>query len=129
MRRKLPTFSLLAVLWPESAKAQDRSFKRDVEYMGKDAWYVISAPTHATGDDFHRFDLGIAEPAIYVLAAGVGTARIVDGAHWPSDTYTGMAYGFSVGKAVAARQLKRERERLLNGAGTPGLVIGGRITF
>lgn len=41
----------------------------------------------------HRFDLGIAEPAIWALATGIGSARILDEAHWASDTFVGMAFG------------------------------------
>lgn len=73
----------------------------------------------------HRFDLGLAEPAIYGLAAGVGAARIVDEAHWASDTFVGMAYGYSVGKAMAARYSNREAER----SAQPQLTLGWRISF
>jgi membrane-associated phospholipid phosphatase len=59
----------------------------------------------------HRFDLGVGEPLIYALAALVGAARIADGAHWTSDTFAGMSFGFAVGKAMAARLRGREDER------------------
>lgn len=74
----------------------------------------------------HRFDLGIAGPAIYGFAAGVGAARIVDEAHWTSDTFAGMAYGYSVGKAMAARYSNREAAREIQ---PPLLTLGWRISF
>ena len=55
----------------------------------------------------HRFDLGIAAPALYALAGGVGLARMFDEAHWLSDTVFGMSWGMSVGKAVAGRHDER----------------------
>ncbi|CAN5699432.1 phosphatase PAP2 family protein [soil metagenome] len=73
----------------------------------------------------NRFDLGLAGPAVYGLAAGVGAARIVDEAHWASDSFVGMAYGYSVGKAMAARYSNREAERTMQ----PQLTLGWRIAF
>ncbi|MGH7505139.1 MAG: phosphatase PAP2 family protein, partial [Longimicrobiales bacterium] len=49
----------------------------------------------------HRFDLGVAEPLLYLVAGSVGAARTADRAHWTSDTVVGMAFGFAVGKAIA----------------------------
>lgn len=75
-----------------------------------------------------RFDLGVAGPAVYALASGIGLARIVDGAHGTSDTFVGMAYGYAVGRGVAQRVLERRAdaaERSLH----PGLNPGLRITF
>jgi membrane-associated phospholipid phosphatase len=77
----------------------------------------------------HRFDLGIAGPSIYALATGVGLARMVDEAHWASDSFVGMSYGYAVGRNVAERFLVRldpvQPERSLQ----PGIVVGGKITF
>jgi membrane-associated phospholipid phosphatase len=77
----------------------------------------------------HRFDLGVAGPALWGLATGVGLARIVDEAHWTSDTFVGMTYGYAVGRAAAQRGLERGRivpaERSLQ----PGLGVGFRISF
>jgi membrane-associated phospholipid phosphatase len=75
-----------------------------------------------------RFDLGIAGPAIYGLAGGVGLARIVDEAHWTSDTVTGMAYGYAVGRNIADRFLDRQRRRQ-NGLSLPSLHVGLKFTF
>lgn len=55
----------------------------------------------------HRFDLGLAEPSLYAVAGLVGFGRVVDGAHWPSDSVVGLSLGFAVGRGVAGRQLDR----------------------
>lgn len=70
----------------------------------------------------HRYDLGVAEPALYVLALGVGWARIVDGAHWTSDSFAGQAYGWLIGRAVADRYAERRADHT-----TPVLVLSWRI--
>jgi hypothetical protein len=59
----------------------------------------------------HRFSMGLAEPAVYVLVAGVGTGRLIDRRHWLSDTALGLILGYAVGKEVALRSSRRE-ERL-----------------
>lgn len=74
----------------------------------------------------HRFDMGVAEPVVYTLAGGIGVARVVDGAHWPSDTFLGMSYGFGVGRALAGLSADRAAGRE---PGTVGLVVGARIRF
>jgi membrane-associated phospholipid phosphatase len=51
----------------------------------------------------HRFDLGYAEGFLYALAVLTGLGRVVDEAHWTSDTVFGLAWGYAVGKAIAAR--------------------------
>jgi hypothetical protein len=55
----------------------------------------------------HRLELGPAEPALYALATAIGLGRVVDGAHWTSDTWFGMAIGLAVGRLVADRMLDR----------------------
>lgn len=77
----------------------------------------------------HRFDTGIAEIPIYVIAGGVGLARIADEQHWTSDTFTGIAYGVAVGRSMADRFIEREQRRNRAGIMMPGIVLGGRITF
>jgi membrane-associated phospholipid phosphatase len=74
----------------------------------------------------NRFDLGAAGPALYGVAIGVGWARVMDGAHWPSDTFLGEAYGWSVGRTVANRHLQRlpDESVALGGRG-----IGFRLRF
>jgi hypothetical protein len=55
----------------------------------------------------NRFEMGVAEPALYAAALGAGWARVLDGAHWPSDTVFGEVYGWAIGKGVADRYLQR----------------------
>lgn len=59
----------------------------------------------------NRFDMGVAEPALYALALGISTARMADRRHWGSDTALGMALGWAVGKAMADRYEQRDRKR------------------
>ncbi|HEU4563575.1 MAG TPA: phosphatase PAP2 family protein, partial [Gemmatimonadaceae bacterium] len=47
-----------------------------------------------------RFDLGAAEPLLYVVALGVGIGRMADQRHWASDTFFGMAWGHAVGRMI-----------------------------
>jgi hypothetical protein len=54
-----------------------------------------------------RFDLGPAEPVLYLLAIGVGLARVADGRHWLSDTFTGMLVGHAFGRVIARRARAR----------------------
>jgi membrane-associated phospholipid phosphatase len=76
----------------------------------------------------NRFDLGIAEPALYAVAAGTSLARVADDAHWLSDSFAGMAYGYAVGKGVAGRYLQRAREREERSV-QPTIYLVWRITF
>lgn len=55
----------------------------------------------------HRFDLGVAEPAIVVYVTALALSRIADGQHWASDVIGGAAMGFAIGKALADRQHQR----------------------
>lgn len=77
----------------------------------------------------NRFDTGIAEIPIYIVAGGVGMARIADEQHWTSDTFTGIAYGVAVGREVAARFVERDLRRKREQSLQPGLVLGARIRF
>lgn len=78
----------------------------------------------------HRFEWGVVEPAIYGLAGSMGLARVRDGAHWTSDTFVGMAWGWHVGRAVADRFLARQERRTVDGArALPGVVVGARVRF
>ena len=54
-----------------------------------------------------RFDLGAGEPALYLFAGAVGLSRMADRRHWASDTFLGAAFGYAVGRSVAARSLRR----------------------
>ena len=64
----------------------------------------------------NRFDMGWGGPAIYAIAAGVGIGRLLDHAHWTSDTVLGGILGYAVGKEIARRSLAREMARTANGA-------------
>lgn len=80
----------------------------------------------------HRFDLGLAEPALYLLATGIGMGRTLDEAHWSSDTLFGFIFGWAVGRAVADRFLDRDEEAGPEAASAaqqprPLLYIGWRI--
>jgi membrane-associated phospholipid phosphatase len=55
----------------------------------------------------HRFSLGVAEPLPYLFSTAIGIGRLADGHHWASDMVVGGVVGFAVGKAIAARQLRR----------------------
>ncbi|MDQ6829812.1 MAG: phosphatase PAP2 family protein [Gemmatimonadota bacterium] len=57
----------------------------------------------------HRFDLRGFGPFLYVLPAGIGLARMADGAHWLSDTALGLTFGYALGANVARRSLDRKR--------------------
>ena len=54
-----------------------------------------------------RFDLGAAEPVLYGLATAVGAGRLIDEAHWTSDTVFGLGYGHAIGRDVAFSQQSR----------------------
>lgn len=71
----------------------------------------------------HRFDLGAAEPFLYMLGGLVGFARILDDAHWTSDTIVGLSFGYAVGKGVAGRQLGRRSDT------EPVVQVGLRLRF
>ncbi|HEX6135251.1 MAG TPA: phosphatase PAP2 family protein [Longimicrobiales bacterium] len=77
----------------------------------------------------HRFDLGVAEPAIWAVAAANGAARIVDEAHWLSDTVYGMAYGYAIGRNVALRHLDRAARREAERSLRPLIRLRWKITF
>ena len=64
-----------------------------------------------------RFDLGPAEPVLYLLAIGVGLGRVADRRHWLSDTVTGMMVGHAFGRVIAHRARARA-------AGAPGHAMG-----
>ncbi|HYC51384.1 MAG TPA: phosphatase PAP2 family protein [Gemmatimonadaceae bacterium] len=64
----------------------------------------------------NRFDMGWGGPAIYAVALGVGMGRLLDHAHWTSDTVLGGALGYAVGREIGRRSLAREMARSANGA-------------
>lgn len=70
-----------------------------------------------------RFDLGVAEPALYVLAVAVGLGRVADQRHWVSDTITGMLVGHAFGRVIA----HRARARLATASGEALAPDGGEL--
>jgi membrane-associated phospholipid phosphatase len=64
----------------------------------------------------NRFDMGAGGAAVYALAFGVGFGRLLDHAHWTSDTVLGGILGYAVGKEIGRRSLAREMARASNGA-------------
>jgi membrane-associated phospholipid phosphatase len=88
----------------------------------------------------NRFEMGYAEPLVYLVTAGVGMGRILDRRHWTSDTMLGAVFGYAVGKEVALRSLRR-REGSKDDAAAPapqgffvapeagGVVAGWQWTF
>jgi hypothetical protein len=89
----------------------------------------------------NRFEMGYAEPVVYLITAGVGVGRMVDRRHWTSDTVLGTIFGYAIGKEIATRSLRRKNgssgrasgEGLLDGLyATPegaGLQVGWRRSF
>ena len=73
-----------------------------------------------------RFDLGAGEPILYGIAAAVGAGRVVDEAHWASDTFFGLGYGHAVGREIALRQRQRDRTANLP---IPQITVGYTIRF
>jgi hypothetical protein len=71
----------------------------------------------------NRFDLGWGEPILYTAAFGVGWARVLDGAHWPSDTLFGQVYGWAIGKGVADRYLQREERHQARASTGVGVMV------
>ena len=56
------------------------------------------------------------------------SARVLDGAHWPSDTFFAEAYGWTVGRAVADRYRERLPDRAIVQGGA-GFGVGLRLSF
>jgi hypothetical protein len=71
-----------------------------------------------------RFDLGLAEPALYVLAVAVGMGRVADQRHWFSDTITGMLVGHAFGRVIARRARARAQP-----AGNESVAPNGALRF
>ena len=74
-----------------------------------------------------RFELGVGEPALYVVASMASLARLADRRHWTSDTFVGAIIGVASGRMVAARYASRESKR--NRVSLPANVTLWRGTF
>ncbi|HVS04287.1 MAG TPA: phosphatase PAP2 family protein [Thermoanaerobaculia bacterium] len=138
-------------------RAPDESIGRPGDHLhfnvpGVKTWYDNSLPGgHVTNIVScvsylnHRFDLGVAEPALWTLALGIGVARMADQRHWLSDTALGSVLGIALGKYLAERSLDRLREdegppggareerpmtpELVVAPGRDGTRVGWRIRF
>ncbi|HEX7118437.1 MAG TPA: phosphatase PAP2 family protein [Longimicrobiales bacterium] len=81
----------------------------------------------------NHFDFGAWGVPLYLFAVAVGMARVIDGAHWTSDTLFGMAFGWAVGRGVAGRFAERDRPEAdvaaAARAATPAITLSWRIRF
>ena len=82
--------------------------------LGKKGWMMRSFPAGhfanaASCATFlnKRFDMGVAEPALYALAVGVMVGRTLDHGHWMSDNVIGGVMGYAAGSEIARRSLRR----------------------
>ena len=82
---------------------------------GKSGWQLRSFPAGHFANAMgcasflnNRFQMGVAEPALYGLALAVGFGRTLDHAHWTSDSVLGGIFGYAVGKEVARRSYNRK---------------------
>lgn len=107
--RRFGVYNAIARTRPDSARGP-----YEIDVPGKDEWkhksfYGGHAANAMTCISYlnNRFDMGLLEPVLYAAALGTGLARIVDGAHWSSDTVVGIAAGYAFGRAVALRMKAR----------------------
>lgn len=54
-----------------------------------------------------RFSMGVVEPVLWTVVAGVGVGRTLDRRHWASDQVLGILYGIGAGRVVAIRSKHR----------------------
>ncbi|MGQ0713014.1 MAG: phosphatase PAP2 family protein [Gemmatimonadaceae bacterium] len=92
---------------------------REHSFYGGHAGNIMGCVTYWN----ERFDLGPAEPALYVLAIAVGIARVADRRHWLSDTFTGMLVGHAFGRVIG----RRARARAEGAAGQALGPAGGAL--
>jgi membrane-associated phospholipid phosphatase len=117
-------------------------------FPGKKAWGMHSMPAGHAANIMAcatflntRFEMGIVEPVLYVVTAGIGVGRLVDRRHWTSDTFLGMAFGYAIGREVAKRSLVRANQGAAGGAAAAalskayinptknGITVGWKTTF
>jgi hypothetical protein len=86
---------------------------REHSFYGGHAGNIMGCVTYWN----ERFDLGPAEPVLYLVAIGVGLGRVADQRHWLSDTFTGMLVGHAFGRVIGRRARARAN-------GAPGHALG-----
>ena len=113
-------YPLVARTRPDSSRAEPDSppaaegDQFDIRFPGSKPWGEHSLPaghvaniTACASFLGNRFSMGLAEPVVYAIAAGVGAGRLVDRRHWLSDTVLGMVFGYAAGREVALRSSRR----------------------
>ena len=103
---------------------------------GKSGWQMRSFPAGHFANAMscasflgNRFDMGIAEPAVYGVAVGVAVGRTLDHGHWTSDHVLGGIFGYAIGKEVARRSLKRKFESAPSLTASPNAQGGFTMNF
>jgi membrane-associated phospholipid phosphatase len=97
-------------------------------FPGKSEWGMHSLPAGHAANIMAcatflntRFDMGLVEPVLYAVTAGIGAGRLVDRRHWTSDTMLGMAFGYAIGREVAHRSAARAGQGGVGGAAASAL--------
>src|SRR3954466_1927306 len=87
-----------AITSPAASEGDQYNFT----FPGKSEWGMHSLPAGHAANIMacatylnRRFDMGVVEPLLYAVTAGIGTGRLVDRRHWTSDTFLGMAFGYA----------------------------------
>jgi len=116
----------------------------NLTFPGKKQWGMHSLPAGHAANIMAcatylntRFEMGVVEPILYAVTAGIGVGRLVDRRHWTSDTFLGMAFGYAIGKEVAKRSLNRANAStaagVISGAylnpSKNGITLGWKTTF
>jgi hypothetical protein len=89
---------------------------REHSFYGGHAGNIMGCVTYWN----ERFDLGPAEPVLYLVAIGVGLGRVADQRHWLSDTFTGMLVGHAFGRVIGRRARARANGAPAQAAGPFG---------
>jgi hypothetical protein len=103
-------------------------------FPGSSAWGEHSLPgghlanVLACGEFLtSRYSMGLVEPAIWAVIAGVALGRTLDRGHWASDELLGAAFGYGVGREVALRSKRRTTKIIQRGGdGFQAYVSPGR---
>jgi membrane-associated phospholipid phosphatase len=120
---------------PESPPAIDGD-QFDISFPGSSRWGEHSLPaghvaniTACASFLGNRFSMGLMEPVVYAVAAGVGVGRIVDRRHWLSDTVLGIVFGYAAGKEVALRSGRRADRAAAARAAAAAEAANGRFSI